>query len=337
MRKRLQNIEPTINDVAKDANVSVASVSRVLNDPKSVAPQTFKKVMKSIKKLGYSKNTIASSLKSQKSNFIGILVADIFNPFFVEIIKAAEKIIYDNGYTPIICDAEEDSQKETNYLMHMLYRRIEGLIIIPALENTKIPEIIKDLKIPVVFIDRYFSKQYDSVRVNNIYGMNLLLGHFLDKQLKKIALVSGPRDTLPGRERYDAFISIAEEKNIGIEQEYLKISDFTIEGGCEAVKELCDLEDPPEGIVICNNLMGVGALKALNEIGWKHTVDIEIIVFDDYPFFSLVDPPITVVKQPAYDMGNQAANRLMERISSSDERKFSPFDMMFKPELIVRA
>jgi DNA-binding LacI/PurR family transcriptional regulator len=335
MKKTYTNkIMPTIRDVAIKANVSVATVSRAINKPTALKPETLKKVHQAMKALGYTPNIIARSLKMKRSSMVGIIIPNILNIFFAQIIRGAEKVFSDFNLTTVIFDSEENSFKESRYLHEILERRFDGLIIVPSKENTEIPRIIKEKQFPVVFADRYFSNEYDSIKGNNFSGISLLVSHLVSRGYKKIGAIAGPLETLPGRERHTAFLESMSNHGLEVKDEYIKITNFSIEDGYRKMKNLLTLEDLPEAVVMANNFLGVGALRAIKEGGLKIPHDIAIAVFDEVYLADLTDPPLTVVVQPAEEIGKVAANMLIERING--DISTPPREIILEPMLIVR-
>lgn len=325
---------PTIRDVALKANVSVATVSRAINKPETLKPETLKKVNKAMKALKYAPNIIARSLKMKKSSMVGVIVPNILNLFFAQIIRGAERVFSDYNLTSVIFDSEENSFKEKKYLHEILERRFDGLIIVPSKENTEIPSLVKERPFPIVFADRYFSNEFDSIKGNNYSGISLLVSHLVSRGYKKIGIIAGPLETLPGRERYAAFLQSISNHGLEVRDEYVKITDFSIEDGYRKMKELLTLNDLPEALVMANNFLGVGALRAIKEFELKVPRDIAMVVFDEVYLADLADPPLTVVVQPAEEIGRVAANMLIERMNG--DTSTPPREVILEPMLIVR-
>ncbi len=324
----------TIRDVAREAGVSIATVSRALNAPDLLTPLTRKKVERAIKHLGYEPNLIASSLKSRKSTMIGIVVSDIQNPFFVRIIKSAERLLKTESYTAIICDSEEDPDKEAAYLRELFSRRIDGLIIIPSLEHNRILQILGRRSAAVVFVDRYLSEDFDCIKSNNQAGMSLLISHLIARGYREIGLISGPLQTLTGRERYEAYLQMMRRHNLPLNDNFVQISDFSVEGGYQATRRLLQSAARPEAIVAANNLTGIGALRAIHHSGLSIPDDIGLVIFDEVMLGDLTHPPLTVVMQPAEEMGMEAAKLLIERMKGTSG--LPPQLIVHEPKLLVR-
>jgi LacI family transcriptional regulator len=327
------SLNPTIRDVALKAKVSVATVSRALNEPDSLRPETLGKVQEAIEKLQYRRNDQARGLKAMQSLLVGIVIPDILNPFFARVVRGAEALLSQNEFTTIICDSEESPAREQKYLSRLLERRVQGLIFIPALEKCETVDRLSRSRLPVVYVDRYFSNDCDSVKGNNYSGISLLVTQLVQEGYRRIAAIAGPLDTLPGRERFDAFRRVAENHGLQSSPEMIRVSDFTIEGGYRSMMALLRSESPPEAVVVHNNTMAIGALRAIRELGLKIPGEIAISAFDEVSLAELVDPSLTIVVQPAEEMGRAAAKILIDRIAGGMSQPTQ--EIVFEPKLIV--
>ncbi len=318
----------TIKEIAIAADVSIATVSRVINFPDLVSSDTLKRVQKTIEKMGYAPNKIARSLKSQASMTVGLITSDITNPFLVKVIKGAEKTLFSAGYTPIICDSEENIKKEDRYLRDLTERRIDGLIIIPVLERLEAPSLIKN--VPTVFVDRSLSSECDCVKSNNFTGISLLIHDLYRKGHRNIAFIGGPEHSLVGNERYDAFRKISRELGLAVNPDFMIKSDFTVSGGYSAARGLLGQKARPDSIIAANNLMGIGILKSLRDMKNADTEKIEIATFDELG--ELVGARYTYIRQPALEMGAQAGKMLLDRMQGGND--LPPRLLQFEPVLM---
>jgi len=324
----------TVRDVAQEAGVSIATVSRVLNTPDSVSIKTQDKVHEAIKRLNYARNQVASSLRSSSSAMVGFVVSDITNPFFVRVIKSAERVLRSHDYTMLICDSEEDPAKEYNYLNDLFARQIDGLIIIPSIEHNKIPQILKSRDVPTVFVDRYLSDRFDCIMSNNQAGISLLVSHLASKGYHKIGLVCGSLDTLTGRQRYEAFTKMLKLYNLPFDHNWTRFCDFSVEGGYKATRELIASKSIPEALIASNNLTGIGALRAIHDSNLEIPRDIGLVVFDEVILGDVTNPPLTVVEQPSDLIGAEAARLLVNRMYGNTS--LPPQIVVYDPKLIVR-
>lgn len=325
---------PTMKDVAKKAGVSLSTVSRSINSPHELKQETLMVVRKAMKELNFSANEIARSLKNRKSQTIGIIIPNILNPFFARIVRSAEHYLFENKYTPIIYDSEEDAVKEEKYLQSLLERRVDGVLFVPSKENKRIPEFIKQKSIPTVFIDRYFSKDFDFVKGNNYSGIALIISFLVSRGYEKIGMIAGSQETVSGKERYLAFLKAITMHNLKVEKKYVKFGSYSIESGYFRMNELLNTGEYPEVIISANNFIGIGAFQAIKERGYKIPDDIGIVIYDEVYLADFVDPPLTVVVQPAEELGRSAAELLLERIDS--QGILPPRELVIEPKLIVR-
>jgi LacI family transcriptional regulator len=320
----------TIKDVAAAAGVSVASVSRAMNAPGTVSPETLERIQSVIRELGYAPNKIARSLKVQTSKSVAVIVPDISNPFHLKVIKGAESVLAAAGYTLFIMDTEESPEKESRSLRDLLDRQIDGLVYIPVLINKKMPRILVEHRIPLVFVDRFLGTEHDCVRGNNFSGISLLISHLISKGRRRIALIGGSDESLIGRERNQAFHTLTHQFRLDEDPALTRTGPFTVEGGYRMARELIEANLAIDGIVVASNLLGIGVLKAFRDLGGQLAGSIDLAVFDEVG--DLVDPPVTHVRQQAHEIGAQATRFLLERIGGAA----GPARMvMFEPHLLV--
>ena len=306
-----------------------------MNAPDRLAPPTRKKVERAIKHLGYEPNLIASSLKSRRSTTIGIVVSDIQNPFFVRIIKSAERRLKDENYTAIICDSEEDPDKEAAYLRELFSRRVDGLIIIPALERNRILQLLGRRPVAAVFVDRYLSEDFDCIKSNNQAGMSLLISHLIARGYREIGLIGGPLQTLTGRERHEAYMEMMRRHNLPVREGYVQISDFSADGrlpgGPQAAGERRQAGGDRRRQQPDRDRRPAGHPPFRTR---RFPADIGLVIFDEVMLGDLTHPPLTVVVQPAEEMGQEAAKLLIERMRGPGGSP--PQLIVHEPKLLVR-
>jgi LacI family transcriptional regulator len=325
----------TVYDVARLAKVSSATVSRAVNNPEAVSDETLARINKAIGKLGYAPNRIAQSLKTRSSATVGVIIPDITNPFLVKVVKGVEKTLSAAGYTPILCDTEESPEKEERYLHDLLARRIDGLVLVPAMDSQVAVPLLKKRGLPTVFVDRFISPDFDCVKSNNVSGLALLVGHLFQQGRTHIRMIGGPQRTVVGRERNEAFLALLDRYRLPRNESSLVQGDFTIEGGYRLAVEMLKVRPHPQAIISANNLMGIGALKAIREAGLRFPDNLDLVVFDELgDMGELLDPPLTFVRQPALEMGAQAAEMLLERMRGGGMP--TPRSLVFEPALVSR-
>lgn len=302
----------TMKDVAAAVGVSVASVSRAINEPSTVSPDTLRRINDAIHELGYTPNKIARSLKVQTSKSVAVVVPDISNPFHLRVIKGAESVLAAAGYTLFIMDTEESPEKETRSLRDLLDRRIDGLVYIPALNTRRLPRILADPTTPLVFVDRYLGAGHDCIRGNSFTGISLLFKHLLSLGKRRIALIGGAETSQIGRERNEAYRTLVKQHGLDADPALVRIGEFTAEDGARMARSLIEDRTGLDGVVVTSNLLGIGALRTFRDLGVRGPGGVELAVFDEIGDF--VDPPVVHVRQQAFEMGALATRFLLERI-----------------------
>lgn len=324
----------TVYDVARMAGVSSATVSRAVNNPDAVSPDTLARITRTIATLGYTPNKIAQSLKARASDTVGVIIPDITNPFQVKLVKGVERVLSAAGYTPILCDTEESPDKEERYLRDLMDRRIDGLILVPAMDSRQAVAMLQQRGLPTVFVDRPISLDFDCVKSNSLSGLSLLVGHLVGRGCQDIRMIGGPQATLVGRERNEAFRMLLERYRLPWTPDSLVQGDFTLEDGHRLAEAMLRTRPLPQALVSANNLMGIGALKAIREAGLRLSEDLDLVVFDELgDMAELLERPLTFVRQPALEMGAQAATMLLERIRGGNAQ--APRSMVFEPVLVT--
>ncbi|ACL69709.1 LacI family DNA-binding transcriptional regulator [Halothermothrix orenii] len=330
----------TIYDVAKEAGVSPSTVSRVLNNYNNVTETTRKKVEAACKKLKYVPNANASSLKKDNTKTLALIIPDIENPFFISILKGFDDKANKLGYDTILCNTDERLEKEKDYIKMVLKKRIDGVAISTVGKTSEHISEFSDRNIPYILLDRKVEGlDADIVCGDNYQGAIDLVNHLINNGHKDIAMITGPLHVSTSRERFEGYKTALNRAGISVEEDYIKIDyvsqDYSGEKAYEMTKELLGLNEPPTAIFVANNLMALEVYKALKEEGISVPDDIAIVCFDDLNLIYEIEPFFTVMKQPAYTMGEAAAEILIKRIEMSDNghRKRK---IVFEPELIIR-
>lgn len=326
----------SMNEVAKRAGVSIATVSRVLNNSSSVNEATRLKILKVIKELKYQPSRVAKRLRSKSvsSKLLGVLLPDIQNPFYVDVIRGIEDITYKNNYAIIMCNYGQDEKKEIMYLEILKSESIDGLIAAPVSENDqRLKDIIKN-GLPVVCVDRgLIGIDVDIVGVNNEDGAFTAVSHLVSCGYKRIAYISG-LTTIPSSRMREKGYRRALEKNLLYSPELVKYGNSSYESGVALCAELLDLLNPPDAIFTGNNLITLGALETIHKRKKRIPEDVAILGFDDMFWSSSLNPPLTAVRQPAYEIGKRAGELLIQRISDSSR---PCIQMTLNAELMIRS
>lgn len=307
----------TIKDVAREAGVSVATVSRVLNNKGYVNEETRKRVSEAITKLNYKPNAVARSLFKKQSKTIALIVPDIKNPFFPEIARAIEDVMNDSDYTLILCNSDENEEKEKKYLDMMKQKYVDGIIIVTS---TLAPKHIEENGIPIIALDRPIGKNVPSVTVNNYEGAKQAVQYLKALGCQKIAHIRGPKNVMNADERYKGYI--AEVGNDSwFQNDYIVNGNYNIEQTTKATTELLTKHPDIDGIFAGNDYMAVGVVKAATQMGKSIPDDLSIIGFDGIELGKLTNPEITTMSQPIYEIGREAARLLLDLIEGKKVAK----------------
>jgi LacI family transcriptional regulator len=313
----------TIRDVAEKAGVSVATVSHVINGTRKVAPETEARVRRVMEELGYQPNAIAQSLRKRTTYAIGILVSDITNPFFATLVRGAEDAALEAGYSVIVCNSDEDPQKEDMYIRALWRRRIDGMLIAPTRDGTSpaIQELVQR-KLPFVFVDRKAKGiEADAVLSDNIGGAYLATKHLIERGHKRIGIVLGIPGATTTEERLLGYRQALEEAGIPFSEDLVVWGGYRIEGGRKACAKLLSLSDPPTAIFSTNNLMTIGVLRELFHRAIKIPEAIAVVGFDDLEWAEVIQPPLTTVNQQPYAIGRVAVGLLLQRLGTQGSRE----------------
>jgi LacI family transcriptional regulator/LacI family repressor for deo operon, udp, cdd, tsx, nupC, and nupG len=326
----------SLQDVARRAKVSIATVSRVLNKSGKVVPATRAIVEGALRDLKYRPSRVARRLrmKGGRAHLVGLIIPDIQNPFYAEIARGVEDAASASDYALLLCNSDENPEKERFYIEVMRDESVDG-IVLPPFDDTD-SAVIDAIKggIPVVCVDRSLSTlSTDLVEVDNRRGAYDAVIHLLDKGHKHIGLIEGRTHVSTNRERRRGYTDALEERGVPVRKDLIRTGDFKQESGRMLAQELLALRRPPTALFVLNNLMTVGALAALHQRRLSVPRDVAIVGFDDLPWAEALNPPLTVVRQPAYSVGRQAMELLLQRIIEPDR---PPVTVRLMPELIVR-
>lgn len=319
-----------IIDVAREAGVSVATVSRTLSNNDRVDPERAARVREAAERLGYRPNRLARNLRRQQTSLWILIISDIENTFFTSVARGVEDVASRNGYSVVLCNSDEDASKEAAYIDLGAAEQAAGVIISPHSAHSHIDRLTQ-ASIPIVVIDRALDAPVDAVIADSRGGAHAATEHLITQGWQRPACVTGPRDAetaLLRRRGYQDALQAA-----GIRSRQIQHQPFTIEGGRAAAANLLDRENPPDAFFVANAALGLGVLHELRTHGLRPGSDVGLICFDDAPWAPFIDPPISVVSQPAYRIGEQAALLLHDRITGGHAE---PHRQMLGTDLIIR-
>lgn len=334
-RSRLSRSRVTIKDVAREAAVSVGTASQAIHGNPVVRESTRRRVLAVATRLRYQPSAVARGLVTRRTHTIGLLISDIGSPFFIKPVRAVEDLAQENGYNVILCNTDEDPAKEMEYLRVLIEKRVDGMIVattgktVPAIRDAQwrgIPLVLFDQELPGL--------ANDTVKMDGVAGSRLATHHLLELGHRRIAIIHGPLERSTGVERLDGYLAALRAARMKPVPELIREGSFKQDSGYRLTKELLRLSPPPTGLFCTNNLMTAGALLALREENVRIPHDLSFIGYDDMEWWTLTNPPLTIVAQPVYDLGREAMRLLLDRMHSGKRRP--PERVVLKPELIVR-
>jgi len=316
--------------------VSIATVSRVINNDPKVSKETVLKVQASIKALDYKPNRVAQRLRSSnsKTKLLGLIIPDIQNPFFVDVVRGVEDYAYRNNFAVMIGNFGQDEKKEKLYLDIFQSENIDGLIVAPIHGKDKGIENLVKNGIPVVCIDRGLTDiEVDIVKVDNELGAFNAVDHLLSIGHRRIAFISGNFKIPTYTGRLEGYKKALRKYGIPFDEKLVFAKNADYKSGFDLANLILELEDRPTAVFSGNNLLTLGALEAIHGKNIKIPEEISIIGFDDMPWSISLNPPLTAVRQPGFDMGRKAAEMLYERIANPSKKNES---VILDTELMIR-
>lgn len=333
MHKELYGIVMSnIRDVAKAAGVSVATVSRALSNPEKVSNTSLEKVHNAIKKIGYKPNMLARNFRSAKSFTIVVLVPDITNPFFSEVIRSIEDRAQQKGYAVLLGDTRDQPEREQDYIRRVETRLADGLIQLRPDDGsdprTKIPE-----GVACVNACGCESTQGPRVRIDNRGAAKRIVDYLISLGHKRIGVISGLKSNPHTRDRMKGYEESLAQAGITIDPSLLVEGDFSIWSGLNGSKQFCTMKNPPTAIFCMNDEMAIGTLQTLKSNNFRVPEDISVTGFDDISYARYIDPSLTTVAQPAEDIGKQAMDMLLCLIEG---RELAQIECVLPVEFILR-
>jgi len=326
----------TLKDVAREADVSVSTVSRVFNNPEKVRPDTREEVREAADALGYKPSRVARRLrlKEGEANLIGLVIPDIQNPFFADVTRGVEDVARDNDYALIISNSDEDPDKQKLAVDTLKTEDVDGVIVPPVSAND--PEVTRllDSGIAVVCVDRRLEDaRVDTIVSDNRKGAYEAVSHLIELGHERIGFIGGIPRISTSTERREGYEQALRDHGLSVDPTLIKEGDSRRERGTYLTNDLLDLDAPPTALFTGNNLTTLGALSAIIVRGLSVPEDVALVGYDDIPWAMALNPPPTVVDQPGYEMGRRAARILLDRIKKPTR---SPTTVTLQPKLIVR-
>lgn len=303
----------TIRDVSRLAGVSVATVSRVINKKGYVSKETEESIINAMKMLNYSPSDVARRLAGKKSNTIGLIIPNILNPFFPQIARAAEDTANKLGFNLILCNSDNDREKENQYYEMLINKQVDGIIIASYTAMPTDLISIMNKNMPIIALDREY-KGFDIpfIKTDDNLGGELAANHLIECGCKNIAHITGPLYIESFKERLDGFEKVLKKNKI-YNPQLIRVDELSLKGGYEATKKLLEYGKEIDGIFAGNDILAIGCYKALNDLGYKLYDDIKLIGYDGLEA-NIDYLEISSVSQPMYDLGKYAVDLLVKKI-----------------------
>lgn len=309
----------TIKKVADRAGVSIATVSRAFADPGAVSHALRQRVEEAARVLAYRPSRAARVLRGGTSQAVGVIIPDLQNPFFTAVVRGIDNVLQAAGYTLLLANADEDVAREQEILHTLRAEGVAGIIFVPLNAARGSYSELLAPPLHVVAVDRLPSHlRADLVTVDNVEGTRLGVDHLISRGHTDVALLGGPSRHSTAREREQGYQLAMQAAGLPVRPELVCRGDFRESGGYEGMKALMALPHPPSAVFVANNLMTLGAFRALHEAGVRIPQQVAIVGFDDMPWATSLNPPLTAVSQPSQEIGSSAAELLLDRLARPD-------------------
>ncbi|MFS0724863.1 LacI family DNA-binding transcriptional regulator [Paenibacillus sp. 1P07SE] len=326
-------MKPTIYDIAKLAGVSTATVSKVFNRTGNISEATRSKVVRISRELNYQPSMVASALAGKNTFSLGLLIPDLVNPFFAELARHVEDRAHELGYNLIICNTDNDIDKEIRYIQLLRQKSVDGIIVATGVRDDDALKELIDQQVPVALVAREMSVlSASTLMVDDFAGGYSAASYLLELGHRRIGLVAESLTVSSSKERIRGYRLALEEAGLPYEKALLAVSDFSVEGGKAAAIKLLS-QSSPTAIFACNDVLAIGVMQAAKETGLKVPKDLSIVGFDNTILATITDPPMTTIAQPIRAMGHQVVDLIIQEIQ--DERAVKQ-RVVLLPELIKR-
>jgi LacI family transcriptional regulator len=322
---------PTIRDVAKRAGVAAITVSRVINNDGYVSDETRRRVEQAVAELDYIPNSLGPSLRSKRTQTLALVLSNIINPFWTTVARGVEDAANNHEYHIIICNTDESPSKQEEYLQFLLRKQVDGFLIVPSSPRS-LTTLLKR-NVACVVLDRRIDVPMDSVRGDSVGGAYILTRHLLELGHQRIAMITGPQHVSTASDRVEGYLQALREAGLTRLQHVLW-GEYDHETGSEFTRQLLSNRPHPTAIFAANNFIAIGSMRILHEVGLRVPDDISVVAFDDLPPTLTIDPFFTVASQPAYDIGQQATELILARLSGNAPQEYQ--EIVLPTDLIVR-
>ncbi len=301
-----------------------------------MSEETKSKILNAMEKLNYSPNSVAQSLKKKKTKVVGILLSDISNPFWAEVLKGVQHECMKSGYALMVNSSGEDPNLEKDNVDILKSKQVDGLIINPTGMNTSLYKQLNDQEFPFVFLDRFPGEMMaDTVIVNNVLGASRSIQHLINEGHRRIGIMLYPMENKSPRiDRLKGYKKALNDHGIPIDESLVKVCEQVRGEGVNATRQMLSLNNRPTAIFSTNSILNLEILAGVKEEKLRVPEDVSLIGYDDFPWVPLLDPPLSTVRQPAYKLGEKAAQTLIRRMEEKESSQKQIFQL--EPELIIR-
>ncbi|HZB23988.1 MAG TPA: LacI family DNA-binding transcriptional regulator [Gaiellaceae bacterium] len=308
----------TMADVARVAGVSVSTVSHVVNGTRNVSEQAERAVRDAIHATGYTHDRIARSLATGRTRTIGLAMSAISNPYFAELAHAVEQEAARGGYTLLLADTHDEPERELRATRDLLGRRVDGVILAPSGQPEAALELLRQRGMPTVLIDRFAPADLDQIATENVAPTAMLVEHLAELGHERIGIVAGLAGLATSEERIEGYRRGLESSSLQFDPELVVRGDSAAAPARAAVHRLLRLERPPTALVVTNNRMTIGVMRALRDASLSVPDDIALVAFDDFEWADLFHPRLTTIAQATTQIGEQAVTMLLTRLANPD-------------------
>lgn len=324
----------TIKDVARLAGVSISTVSRVLNSSGPSSEETRSRVLSAADQLSFRPNALAKSMVTRSTGTLGLVIPDLRNPYFPALARGVEDTALKHGFTVMLGNSDNDPNREWQYVRSLVDKQVDGIILTGTASDKAMVRWIAEHGVPVVSPDLGLSDLADTVRVDQVASAIAATKHLLGLGHTRIAHIAAPAWTRTGRERTKGYKEALRAAGLGVIQELVRTGNFLAQSGMQAARELLQLPDPPTAIYAANDLMAVGAMLALTEMGRRVPGDVAVLGHGNVPFATLVTPPLSTIAESEYQWGETAVQMVLDRLTGTctgpPRVAHLPFDMVIR-------
>jgi len=326
----------TLKDIAKEAGVSTTTVSRALNNKDDISSPTKERILKIVKQMGYTPNAVARGLKIKRTETVGVVIADISDPFFAPIVKGIERAAREEGYHLILCDTDEDYQIEKEVLRTLIEKRVDGLLITPA--QTSFQDIVelKRKKLPFVLLGRHFDFELletDYVSTDDVKGALSATTYLIERGHKRILFINGPSYISSAKERLAGYKRALLEAGVEIDESLIREGGIKMEDGYRIMKEELKKHSHFTAVFAYSDFVALGVIRALKEAHLEIPRDVAVVGYDDIDVASFLEVPLTTVRIPKYKLGVEGFKLLKKKVTGKTD---SPKKVILPTEFVVR-